>query len=73
MVASGARGTRNGFSLFEVMMKDLNTAVGVLMEELKEKDDPGKCCGEREPWRKVQLMHDPQASEVQYDDLLLGT
>jgi hypothetical protein len=44
----------NIYGVFEVMMKDLKTAVGVLTEELKKKGHPGKCCGERESWRKVQ-------------------
>jgi len=44
----------NIYGVFEVMMRDLKTAVGVLTEELKKKGHPGKCCGERESWRKVQ-------------------
>jgi hypothetical protein len=51
---SGARGTRNRFSLFEVMTKDLKTTAGVLAEELKKKGDAGKCRGERESWQKKQ-------------------
>jgi hypothetical protein len=56
----------------EVMLKDLETAVGVLTEELKRKDDLGKCWGEKEPRRKVQCTI-LKRRNFNMLDLLFGT
>ena len=50
--------------LFGVMLKDLETAVGALKEELKKRGDPGKCCGEIR--RKVQGTPVSRSVKIQW-------